>query len=85
MNFYSNYFFRFILIMTLSVPLLAVQAALPDFTRIVDQAKDSVVNISTKTKARKSRSIEGPSIPDFPEGSPFGELFEKFFDHSSMW
>lgn len=83
MNFYSNYFFRFILIMTLSVPLLAVQAALPDFTRIVEQAKDSVVNISTKTKARKSRSTEGPSIPDFPEGSPFGELFEKFFDHEN--
>ena len=42
-----------------------------------------MVNISTKTKARKSRSIEGPSIPDFPEGSPFGELFEKFFDHEN--
>lgn len=83
MNFYSNYISRFILIMILSVPLLAVQAALPDFTRIVEQAKDSVVNISTKTKARKSRSIEGLSIPDFPEGSPFGELFEKFFDHEN--
>ncbi|MCZ6882664.1 MAG: DegQ family serine endoprotease [Gammaproteobacteria bacterium] len=83
MNFYSNYIFRFILIMTLSVPLLVVHAALPDFTRIVEQAKDSVVNISTKTKARKSRSIKGPSIPDFPEGSPFGELFEKFFDHEN--
>ena len=53
MNFYSNYISRFILIMTLSVPLLVVQAALPDFTRIVEQAKNSVVNISTKTRRIK--------------------------------
>jgi serine protease Do len=82
MKSYSNYIFRFILLVALSVPI-AAQAALPDFTRIVDQAKDSVVNISTKTKARKSRSIEAPSMPDLPEGSPFGELFEKFFDHEN--
>jgi len=82
MKSYNNYIFRFILVAALSVPI-AAQAALPDFTRIVDQAKDSVVNISTKTKARKSRSIEAPSMPDLPEGSPFGELFEKFFDYEN--
>ena len=82
MNFYSNYIYRYILILMLSVPI-AAQAALPDFTRIVDQAKNSVVNISTKTRARKSRSIEAPSIPDIPEGTPFGDLFEKFFDHEN--
>jgi serine protease Do len=82
MNFYSNYIYRFILIAALSVPI-AAQAALPDFTRIVEEAKNSVVNISTKTKSRKSRSIEAPSMPGLPEGSPFGELFEKFFDHEN--
>ena len=82
MNFYSNYIYRFILIAALSVPI-AAQAALPDFTRIVEEAKNSVVNISTTTKSRKSRSIEAPSMPDLPEGSPFGELFEKFFDHEN--
>jgi serine protease Do len=82
MKIYSNYIFRFFFIMLLSLPI-ALQAALPDFTVIVDDAKDSVVNISTKTKARKSSSKENPSIPNLPEGSPFGELFEKFFDHEN--
>jgi len=82
MNYYSNHIYRFILIAALCVPIVA-QAALPDFTRIVEEAKNSVVNISTKTKARKSRSIEAPSMPDIPEGTPFGDLFEKFFDHEN--
>jgi serine protease Do len=82
MNFYINYIFRFTLIMVLSLPL-ALQAALPDFTEIVDEAKNSVVNISTKTKARKNTSADSPSIPNLPEGSPFGELFEKFFNHEN--
>ena len=82
MNFYSNHIYRFILIAALCVPI-AAQAALPDFTRIVEEAKNSVVNISTKTKARKNRSSEAPSFPDIPEGTPFGDLFEKFFDHEN--
>ena len=82
MNFYSNHIYRFILIAALCVPI-AAQAALPDFTRIVEEAKNSVVNISTKTKARKNRSTEAPSFPDIPEGTPFGDLFEKFFDHEN--
>ncbi len=82
MKIYSNYIFRFMLIVVLSLPA-ALQAALPDFTVIVDEAKNSVVNISTKTKARKSSSDESRSIPNLPEGSPFGELFEKFFNHEN--
>ena len=82
MKIYSNYIFRFVLITILSLPA-ALQAALPDFTVIVEHAKNSVVNISTKTKARKSNSGEVPSIPNLPEGSPFGELFEKFFNHEN--
>jgi serine protease Do len=82
MNLYSNHIYRFILIAALCVPI-AAQAALPDFTRIVEEAKNSVVNISTKTKARKNKSIESPSFPDIPEGTPFGDLFEKFFDHEN--
>jgi serine protease Do len=66
----------------ISIPL-AVQAALPDFTTIVDAAKDSVVNISTKTRAKKSDTSEY-NIPELPEGSPFGELFEKFFDRDEL-
>ncbi|MFA9419696.1 MAG: Do family serine endopeptidase, partial [Gammaproteobacteria bacterium] len=82
MKFNTKYIYSFIVVLMLSAPLM-VQAALPEFTNIVEQAKDSVVNISTKTKARKSSSAEMPSIPDLPEGSPFGELFEKFFNHEN--
>ena len=82
MKIYSNYILRFLFIVLLSLPI-ALQAALPDFTVIVDDAKNSVVNISTKTKARKSSSNELPSIPNLPEGSPFGELFDKFFNHEN--
>lgn len=78
----SNYIYRFVFVVALSVPL-AAQAALPEFTQIVDEAKNSVVNISTKTKARPSSSREH-NIPELPEGSPFGELFEKFFDRDEM-
>ena len=64
-----------------SLPL-SLQASLPDFTVIVDQAKDSVVNISTKTRPRNIQ--EEYNIPELPEGSPFGELFEKFFERDEF-
>ncbi len=78
MKYFSRSAGRIFLLVLFNLPL-AVQAALPDFTRIVEEAKDSVVNISTKTKSPK-RSSKEYNIPEFPEGSPFGELFEKFFD-----
>jgi serine protease Do len=82
MNYLIKQFYRVIFVVVLSLPL-AAQAALPDFTKIVDEAKDSVVNISTKTKAKRSSSRER-SIPELPEGSPFGELFEKFFERDEI-
>jgi serine protease Do len=82
MNYLVKQFYRVIFVVVLSLPL-AAQAALPEFTKIVDEAKDSVVNISTKTKAKRSSSRER-SIPELPEGSPFGELFEKFFDRDEI-
>jgi serine protease Do len=74
--------YRIILVAVLSLPLVA-QAALPEFTKIVEEAKDSVVNISTKTHAKRSSSREH-DLPELPEGSPFGELFEKFFDRDEI-
>lgn len=82
MKYLTNHIHRAIFVVLFSLPL-AAQAALPDFTKIVDEAKDSVVNISTKTKAKKSSSREY-NIPELPEGSPFGELFEKFFDRDEI-
>jgi len=82
MKYLTKYIYRIVFVVLLSLPL-AAQAALPDFTRIVDEAKDSVVNISTKTRA-KSSSTREYNIPELPEGSPFGELFEKFFDRDEI-
>ena len=82
MKYFIKHIYRIIFVVVLSLPL-AAQAALPDFTKIVEEAKDSVVNISTKTKAKRSSSRQH-NIPDLPEGSPFGELFEKFFDRDEI-
>lgn len=68
----------FVLILGLS---FSAQAALPEFTEIVENSKNSVVNISTTTKAPKTNSNQSTPMPNFPEGSPLGELFEKFFRH----
>ena len=84
MKYFTNSVYRIIFVVLFSLPLSA-QASLPDFTTIVEEAKDSVVNISTKTKAKtSSRSSREYNLPELPEGSPFGELFEKFFDRDEM-
>ncbi|MCK4710317.1 MAG: DegQ family serine endoprotease [Gammaproteobacteria bacterium] len=59
-------------------------AQLPDFTGIVESAKNSVVNISTSKKPKVGHLKDQLEMPDFPEGSPFGELFKKFFDHDGF-
>lgn len=82
MNYIIKHIYRVVFVVVFSLPLV-VQAALPEFTKIVDETKDSVVNISTKTKAKSSSSRER-NIPELPEGSPFGELFEKFFDRDEI-
>ncbi len=67
--------------------LLLMQPAqagyLPGFTDLIKETSPSVVNISTtqKVQTSTSRLPEGLEMPDFPEGSPFGELFKHFFDH----
>jgi serine protease Do len=63
---------------------LPASAQLPDFTGIVDSAKDSVVNISTSKKVDGKALQKQFEMPEFPEGSPFGELFKKFFDHDGF-
>ena len=59
---------------------------LADFTRLVKEAGPTVVNISTtqKVQAGVTEFPEGFEMPEFPEGSPFGELFKHFFDHKDI-
>ena len=70
------------------LPLLVafhdVQARqLPGFTELIKQTAPAVVNISTTQTVQSGIADlpEGMDIPDFPEGSPFGELFKYFFEH----
>lgn len=54
---------------------------LPDFTELVEKYAPAVVNISTiqKVKPKSGHSFKR-QMPDFPEDSPFGEWFKRFFD-----
>jgi len=65
----------------LSAVMNAQARSLPDFTELVEQTGDAVVNISTtqKIKSGHMNLPEGIEIPDLPEGSPFGDLFKHFF------
>ena len=70
------------------LPLLAVahnaQARqLPGFTELIKETAPAVVNISTTQKVQSGmpQMPEGFEVPDFPEDSPFGELFKYFFEH----
>ncbi len=82
MNPFTRSFQALLLILAFGLSTTG-QAALPDFTSIVEEAKNSVVNISTKTRAKRSGSRDF-KIPEMPEGTPFGELFEKFFDPEEL-
>lgn len=77
-----RYFIFMMAAFVMSVPA-AVQAQLPDFTSIVDSAKDSVVNISTKNKTGGGVR-DRFNIPEIPEGSPFGDLLEKFLEQEEF-
>ncbi len=73
----------------LYIPLLlsmqTVNAShLPEFTDLVKETSPAVVNISTtqKVKTGMSQLPEGFEMPEFPEDSPFGELFKHFFDRN---
>lgn len=52
--------------------------SLPDFTVLVEQNSNAVVNISTTQKAVQQRSGLSPDF-DLPENSPYGDLLKHFF------
>ncbi|MBD3670568.1 MAG: DegQ family serine endoprotease [Gammaproteobacteria bacterium] len=55
---------------------LATAHELPEFTKLVEDNKQSIVNISTTQKVTR-RSMLPPGI-EIPENSPWGELFKRF-------
>ncbi len=69
----------FVLVLAFAGTLQA--SGLPDFTQLVEDTSDAVVNISTtqKIKAGGMQLPEGIEIPNLPEDSPFNDLFKHFF------
>ncbi len=68
-----------VLVLAFAGPLQA--RGLPDFTQLVEETSDAVVNISTtqKIKSGGMQLPEGIEIPNLPEDSPFNDLFKHFF------
>ena len=65
--------------------VLAGSRGLPDFTDLVEKYGPAVVNISTTQKAmEKPKHGMKRQMPDFPEDSPFGEWFKRFFDEDGQ-
>ena len=74
----------------LGMSLWGMQAAranhLPGFVDLVKETSSAVVNISTTQKIKTSMPElpEGFEMPEFPEDSPFGELFKYFFEQEEQ-
>ena len=58
----TQHIYRIIFVVAFSLPL-AVQAALPEFTNIAEEAKDLTVYITNKTKSKRMLSNDG-NIPE---------------------
>ncbi|MCK4865244.1 MAG: DegQ family serine endoprotease [Gammaproteobacteria bacterium] len=73
-------FFLFALI---SFNVSAKISGLPDFTQLVEEYSDAVVNISTTQKIKK-RKGNPHQTPGMPLDGPFGDLFRKFFEQQNF-
>ncbi len=78
--FVINRFKLFIIFISLAFVQTVQAAELPNFTELVEQVGPAVVNISTTQKVSAHGNLPpGMEMPDFPEGSPWSDLFKKFF------
>jgi serine protease Do len=64
--------------LTVGMAAHAATVTLPDFTVLVEQTKDAVVNISTAVKNKREQARH--QLPDIPKNSPFYDFFRRFFD-----
>ena len=75
----SNILTVFLSFVVASIYVTSVQAALPEFTKVVDKYGPAVVNISTTQKIARNGGFPHGRMP-FPEGTPFDDFFRRFFD-----
>ncbi len=64
-----------------------VQPAGPaSFASVVERVKPAVVNVAVKGKGGEGKVAGRPEfrMPQLPEGSPFGDLFRRFFEEHGM-
>lgn len=73
----------FLIITLLSFNVSAKVSGLPDFTHLVEEYSDAVVNISTTQKIKKRSGPHG-KIPGFPQDGPFGDLFRHFLNSKTI-
>ena len=73
----------FFLIVLMSFNVSAKMSGLPDFTHLVEEYSDAVVNISTTQKIKKRSGFQH-QIPGIPKDGPFGDLFRKFFEQQNF-
>lgn len=70
--------FVFLCILAISSIGLGYSKELPDFTGLVEQYGEAVVNISTVQTQQIAGSQIFPEIPNIPEDSPFFEFFRRY-------
>jgi serine protease Do len=64
----------------LLVASLATASSLPDFTQLVENNYQAVVNISTSKRLERHPALPpGTELPDF-DNTPFGDLLRRFFE-----
>jgi len=75
-----SFFGGFVGLISLAHSQILLAGSLPDFTELVEQYGDAVVNISTTQKAEPNAGLPpGMQMPDIPEDSPLNDLFRHFF------
>ncbi len=77
-NIFAGYLIGFGLLLAMITQAHA-RYSLPDFTELVEETADAVVNISTSKPAKAQRSLPPDMIPGLPKDSPFGDFFHRFF------
>ena len=78
-NTVVSYLIGFSLLLVMATQVQG-RSGLPDFTELVEDTADAVVNISTSKPTKVRRGLPpGMEIPGLPKDSPFGDLFQRFF------
>lgn len=73
-----------VLVLLLPVEAHAQQERPVSFADMAERLLPTVVNISSTQKIDEAAMPELPAMPEFPEGSPFEDFMEEFFNRDRM-